>query len=178
MTPIHQNFGLHPQNFQTSCCEIQWLILSLHLTGPVSSTRCPGLHPLSLATFVACLSRTWHSPGSPTSALRYKIVPQNGQAQNCFHHSLLLPPNLCTSWNFSSQEVESLFFPDTQDKTTAVVLTTSFFLKTTNSVPQEILWVPLSKSFSSSHIPARFGPQGPCTDSSFQLRLSSQISAG
>lgn len=122
-------------------------------------------------------SRTWHSPGYPTSALRYKIVPQNGQAQNCFHHSFLLPPNLCISWNFSSQELESLFFPDTQDKTTAVVLATSFFLKTTNSVPQEILWVPPSKSFSS-HIPARFGPQGPCTYSPFQLRLSSQISAG
>lgn len=80
-------------------------------------------------------SRTWHSPGPPTSALWYKIVPQNGQAQNCFHHSFLLPPNLCLSWNVSSQELESLFLPDTQDKTTAVVLATSFFLKTTNSVP-------------------------------------------
>lgn len=48
---------------ETSCCEIRWLILNPHRTGPVSSTGPSGLLPLSLVTvfLIPDTALTWVS---------------------------------------------------------------------------------------------------------------------
>lgn len=77
--------------------------------------------------FLLLPSRTQHSPVSPTSPLRYKIVSQNGQAPNYFHLPFLFHPNLHISWNFPSREIETLFFLELRTKPQQLSLLPPFF---------------------------------------------------